>query len=341
MRSSKHTACSENGHGRSHAAPPRIRRVAGRAGLGPAPTWTSTIRHSRFTIHHSPFAIRHSPFFSIRHSLFAIRGFSPLAARCSLRAVGVHKRRLADTSADCRGTACRAPTPCLPTGPCARAAWLFAAGDGPPGRCQRHNTTRAGLGPAPARTSTVHHSPFAVFCHSRLATRPGRWLSTNGGSPTHPRTVGARHAVPLHLAYPQVRVHERPGSSRRAMVRRQDAGATTQPGRVWDPPLPRPVPFTIRDAPFADAAVHSARAQQRCAPTNSHHSPFAIRHSLYLTIRHSLFAVLRDSPFAVFFHSPFAIRYSLSFAARHSPNCAAALSLLGAALVEDRPHGRS
>jgi hypothetical protein len=107
--------------------------------------------------HHSPVAIHHS-LFAIRHSLFAIRCLSPLATRRSPRAVDVHKRRLSGTSADCRGTACRAPTPYLPTGPCARAAWLFAAGAGPPARC----------------------------------------------------------------------------------------GATTQPGRVWDPPLPGPAPFTSR-----------------------------------------------------------------------------------------------
>jgi hypothetical protein len=155
------------------------------------------IRHSlSFTIRHPPLATRcaplavfHDSLFAIRHSPyfpFAIRRIFPLAARSSPRAVGVHKRRLADASADCRGTARRAPTLCLPTGRCARAAWPFAAGDGPPARCRRHNTTGAGLGPAPTSTSTIHHSPFAiryspfavffyspfaVFHHPPLATR--------------------------------------------------------------------------------------------------------------------------------------------------------------------------
>jgi hypothetical protein len=136
------------------------------AGLGPRPYLDQhhspfAIRHSLFAvffaarrspsfpIHHSPFAIRYSRFFTARRSPLAARRLSPFAIRCSPRAVGVHKRRLADRLADCRGTACRAPTPCLPTGPCARAAWLFVAGDGPPARCRRHNTTGAGLGPAP------------------------------------------------------------------------------------------------------------------------------------------------------------------------------------------------
>jgi hypothetical protein len=126
------------------------------AGLGPAPTWTSAVQHSPFTIHHSPFAIR--------DSLFAV--LAPLAARCSPRAVGVHERRLADTSADCRGKACRAPTPCLPTGLCARAASPIAPGAGPPARCRGHNITGAGLGPAPTWTSTIPHSQFGIR-HSR------------------------------------------------------------------------------------------------------------------------------------------------------------------------------
>jgi hypothetical protein len=201
MRSSKHTACSENGHGRSHAAPPRIRRVAGRAGLGPAPTWTSTIRHSRFTIHHSLFAIRH--FFP-----FAIRGLSPFATRYSPGAVGVHKRRLADTSADCRGTACRAPTPCLPTGPCARAAWLFAAGDGPPARCRRHNTTRAGLGPAPTDS---HRSAFAIAVVQPVRAKPRCLPMISAGYSVR---VWNRLRQPRHVAAGRVENPPLPGSHR-------------------------------------------------------------------------------------------------------------------------------
>jgi hypothetical protein len=96
-------------------------------------------------------------------------------------------------------------------------------------------------------------------------------VSTNGGSPTNPRTVGARHAVLLPFAYPRVGVHERPGPSRRGMVRRQDAGARTQPGRAWDPPLPGPAPFAIRDSPFAVF----------------HHPPLAARCSLLAVFLHS------------------------------------------------------
>jgi len=50
--------------------------VATWAGLGPAPTSTSTIRNS-------PFAIRHSPFFSARHSLLAVFHHSLFAIRYS------------------------------------------------------------------------------------------------------------------------------------------------------------------------------------------------------------------------------------------------------------------
>jgi hypothetical protein len=50
--------------------------VATWAGLGPAPTSTSTI-------HHSPFAIRHSPSFSARRSPLAARHLSPFAIRNS------------------------------------------------------------------------------------------------------------------------------------------------------------------------------------------------------------------------------------------------------------------
>jgi hypothetical protein len=103
------------------------------------------------------------------------------------------------------------------------------------------------------------------------------------------------------------------GPSPRAMGRRQDAGATTQPGRVWDPPLPGPAPSTIRDSPFAVVVVqrqgaapcaptisagYSARVWNRLRPPRyvaagrvenpplpgSHHSPFASRHLPSLTI---------------------------------------------------------
>jgi hypothetical protein len=54
--------------------------VAAWAGLGPAPTSTTTV-------HHSLFAIRYSLSFSIRYSPFAIRRFSPFAIRYSRFAV--------------------------------------------------------------------------------------------------------------------------------------------------------------------------------------------------------------------------------------------------------------
>jgi hypothetical protein len=138
--------------------------------------------------------------------------------------------------------------------------------------------------------------------------------------------------VPLRLAYPQVRVHERPGSSWRAMVRRQDAGATTQPGRVWDPPLPRQ-----DHSPFAGAAVQpagrsnaaplrlrrlAARAGLGPAPTRAstvHHSLFAIRYSPFFSIRHSPSFAARRSPLAVFHHPPLATRHSPLAVFPHSP----------------------
>jgi hypothetical protein len=135
---------------------------------------------------------------------------------------------------------------------------------------------------------TIRHPRFAVFFSSTRAPRPGRWVSTNGGSPTHPRTVGARHAVPLPFAYPRVSVHERPGPSRRAdgLPARCRRHNTTRGGSGTRPYL------------------------------DQHHSPFAIRHSLSFTIRHSplatrysLRAARRLSRFATrrIFHSLFAV----------------------------------
>jgi hypothetical protein len=160
----------------------------------------------------------------------------------------------------------------------------------------------------PYESPTIRHSRFltdrcsprAVGVHKRRLYWPG-WVSTNGGSPTHPRTVRARHAVPLPYAYPQVGVHERPRASPRATGRREDANATTQPGRIRDPPLPGPAPFTIHHSPFT-----------------IHHSPFAIRHLSPLAARHSLLAVFHHSPFAIRHLSPLAARRSPSFSARRS-----------------------
>jgi hypothetical protein len=98
-----------------------------------------------------------------------------------------------------------------------------------------------------------------------------RWVSTNGGWLT-PVTVRARHAVPLHFPDGKIGVREWSRPSPRAIGRGQDAGATTQPGRVENPPLP-----------------------------GTHHSPFAIRHSPF---------AIRYSPFAIRRFFPFAIRYS-------------------------------
>jgi hypothetical protein len=68
---------------------------------------------------------------------------------------------------------------------------------------------------------------------------------------------------------------------------------TLRPGRVWDPPLPRPAPFAIRFSLFAAFD----------------HSPFAIRHSPFFSARQSPFFpfTIRYSLFAVFDHSPFAV----------------------------------
>jgi hypothetical protein len=67
-------------------------------------------------------------------------------------------------------------------------------------------------------------------------------------------------------------------------------------GRVWDPPLPGPVPIAIR------------------------YSPFAIRYSRLFSIRDSPYFAARRSPLAVFHHSPFAIRHSPFLSIHHSPS---------------------
>jgi hypothetical protein len=243
-------------------------------------------------------------------------------------------------SGNCRGTACRAPTLCVPTGRCARLASPIRAGDGPPARSRRHDTTRAGLGPAPTSTSTIHHSLFAIRWRCGAAGRsqqrcaPTTWRTwRKGGSRTRPyldqhhslfarsggclrtrppirrigrianlrrspvlhRTsrdspsffhslfairhspflspfairnsrfdvwrnpvaVGARHAVPLPFAYPQVGVHDWPRPPARAMGRRQDAGATTQPGAGLGP---APTSTSTIHHSVSFSARHSPRA---------------------------------------------------------------------------------
>jgi hypothetical protein len=125
----------------------------------------------------------------------------------------------------------------------------------------------------------------------------------------------ARRAPPF--AYPRVGVHQRPGPSRRGMGRRQDSGATTQPGRVSDPPLPRPAPFTIRHSLFAIRCLFLFAI--RClSPSTTRHSQLATRHSL-LAARRSPSFTIRYSRFAIRCLSPFATRHSL-LAARCSPS---------------------
>jgi hypothetical protein len=145
----------------------------------------------------------------------------------------------------------------------------------------------------------IFHSPFAVFFSFPRASRPGRWVSTNGSSPTHPRTVGARHAVLLPFATHGSVCTSGLGLRGGRTVCRQDAGATTQPGRVWDPPLPGPAPFTIRD------------------------SLFAIRRLFLFTIRYSRFAIRRLSPLAARRRSPSATPYALLAVFLHSHSLSA------------------
>jgi hypothetical protein len=121
-------------------------------------------------LHRFP-TIRHSPSFSARRSLLVVFRHSLFAAR-----PGQWVSTNGGSPTHPRTVGARHAVPlrlAYPTGPWARAAWLFAAGDGPPARCRRHNTTRAGLGPAPTWTSTIPHSPFAIprFFHSPFAIR--------------------------------------------------------------------------------------------------------------------------------------------------------------------------
>jgi hypothetical protein len=168
-----------------------------------------------------------------------------------------------------------------------------------------------------------HHPPFAI---AALGGCPQTDLRRN------PVTVGARHALPLPL-----RTSSRP--SPRAIGRGQDAGATTQQGRVWDPPL-RICTVQHSLSLWCSRQGRSAAARLQIQITHPHSAPpFAIRYSLFLStrrsllavfsIRHSLFASRRSfhSPLAVFDHSPLATRHSPSFtthrsllAARYSPS---------------------
>jgi hypothetical protein len=135
--------------------------------------------------HHPPFAVRNSPFavFSIRHSLFAARDWPRARCRCHnttraglgpaptrippfairyspFAALGGCPQTHVWRNSVTVGARHASPLP-LPT-----SRSPIAARDGARARCRRHNTTRAGLGPAPTWTSTIHHSRFAIR-HSR------------------------------------------------------------------------------------------------------------------------------------------------------------------------------
>jgi hypothetical protein len=162
-----------------------------------------------------------------------------------------------------------------------------------------------------------HHSPFAIRCLSPFAicrnfplaarSSPRAWVSTNGGSPTHPRTVRARHAVPLPFAYTRVGVHERPGPSWRAdglparFRRHNTTGAGLGPAPTSTNTI-RHSRFAIRHPPYFSIR-HSLSF-------TIHRSPLAARCSPSFTIRDSRFAIRCLSPSATR-HSPLATRHSL------------------------------
>jgi hypothetical protein len=167
--------------------------------------------------------------------------------------------------------------------------------------------------------AVLFHSPFAVFFRSPRDARPGRWVSTNGGSPTHPRTVGARHAAPRPLL-----THGSVCTSGLAL-----RGGGWAAGKIPAPQhnrggsRTRPYldqhhsPFAIRYSLFA-VFFYSPFAVFHHPPLATRNSPLATRYSLRAARRLSPFAI-RDSPFAVFHHSPLATRYSLRAARRLSP----------------------
>jgi hypothetical protein len=75
--------CGAGGRGAAALRPYGFVQLTTRAGLGPAPTSTNNIRHSRFAVFSccSPLAARRLSPFTIRDSLFAIR-HSLLAVLC-------------------------------------------------------------------------------------------------------------------------------------------------------------------------------------------------------------------------------------------------------------------
>jgi hypothetical protein len=168
-------------------------------------------------------------------------------------------------------------------------------------------------------------------------------VPTNGGSPTHPWTVGARHAVPLPCAYPQVGVHERPRASPRPWSDgKMPAPQHNRGGSGTRPDLDQHhSPFAIRHSlalrcsrqgaatlrPYDFADLPQGRVWDPPLPGPAPfairrffhwlfavflRSPLAARRSRSFTIRHSQLAT-RHSPLAVFHHSPVAIRHSLYF----------------------------
>jgi hypothetical protein len=115
--------------------------------------------------------------------------------------------------------------------------------------------------------------------------------------------VAGKMPVPQHN-----KAVRRTVASFRRRSRGQDAGATTQQGRVWDPPLPRPAPCSIRHrcgaAGKGAAALRPLRFQPVTAPgfgifsdslAMSRQGGLRTRPYPDPTIRHSVFAI-RPSP---------------------------------------------
>jgi hypothetical protein len=239
-------------------------RVGGAAPL--RPLRIRTIRHSPFAIRYSPFfafairctshspftvfprsllAARYSPSFPIRDSPFPIRCFSPFTIRHSQFAIRPSPRAIGrgqDTGATTQPG--RVWDPPLP---------------GPAPFSIRHPCGAAGRGAAPLRPcrfQPVTAPGFGIFSDSLAMSRQDGLRTRPYPDPTIRNSLfairrlsplAARHSPSFAIRHSQFAIRPSP----RAMGRRQDAGATTQPGRVWDPPLPGPGPFAIRYSRFA------------------------------------------------------------------------------------------
>jgi hypothetical protein len=155
---------------------------------------------------------------------------------------------------------------------------------------------------------TIHH-PASLWC-SRQGAAPPRLYKSPIRIPPHHSPFAIRYSPFFPFTIRKSLVAHHRGRLAAGKI------PATQQGRVWDPPLPGPGPFSIRrrcslfssirESPFPGAEAEPARAQRRGAPTDSSCCDRA-----GLGPAPTWTSTIRHSQFAVFPHSPFAIRKSL------------------------------